>query len=248
MYINYIAYCLWHKVYLRRYGRQTCLVLFTRSSIFPTPESRIPFCIRLFSQARRRKDTSSTLISAGGHLNSENSPVPLKYATVLGQISVQCRESTERCNQVISQSALSARNITIILHCIFESALVWKLSEKKNLRIKSTFFFFFLCRLEIHKPRKMLLCIVMSTVQLRNQDTKTEHVLHVWTLWEDIFTIATPAGTQTFPHWETIYMRILWEGVCSCFKFTETHAHSYRRETVFMWTLWKVIHSVFRLD
>ena len=62
------------------------------------------FCealIRLFSQARRRKD--SPLISAGGRLNSENSPVLLKYATVLGQINVQCRESTER---VISQSAL----------------------------------------------------------------------------------------------------------------------------------------------
>ena len=56
---------------------------------------------RLFSQARRRKD--SPLITAGGRLNSENSPVPLKYATVLGQINVQCRESTER---VISQSAL----------------------------------------------------------------------------------------------------------------------------------------------
>ena len=56
---------------------------------------------RLFSQARRRKD--SPLISAGGRLNSENSPVPLKYATLLGQINVRCRESTER---VISQSAL----------------------------------------------------------------------------------------------------------------------------------------------
>ena len=56
---------------------------------------------RLFSQARRRKD--SPLISAGGRLNSENSPVPLKYATLLGQINVRCRESTEG---LISQSAL----------------------------------------------------------------------------------------------------------------------------------------------
>ena len=65
------------------------------------------FCealIRLFSQARQRKDTttSSPLISAGDRLNSENSPVLLKYATVLGQISLRCRESTERCNQPIS--------------------------------------------------------------------------------------------------------------------------------------------------
>ena len=48
---------------------------------------------RLFSQARQKKD--STLISAGGRLKSENSPVPLKYTTLLGQINVRCRESTE---------------------------------------------------------------------------------------------------------------------------------------------------------
>ena len=47
----------------------------------------------LFSQAWRRKD--SPLISAGSRLNSKNSPVPLKYATLLGQINVRCRESTE---------------------------------------------------------------------------------------------------------------------------------------------------------
>ena len=57
--------------------------------------------ISLFSQAQRRKD--SPLISAGGRLNSENSPVPLKYATLLGQINVRCRESME---QIISQSTL----------------------------------------------------------------------------------------------------------------------------------------------
>ena len=35
------------KVYFRRYGRQTYVVFFTRSSICPTQESHIPFCIKL---------------------------------------------------------------------------------------------------------------------------------------------------------------------------------------------------------
>ena len=49
-----------HKVYLRRYGRPTCAVIFTRSSICRTQAMQILFCI---DKARKRSFTEVALNS-----------------------------------------------------------------------------------------------------------------------------------------------------------------------------------------
>ena len=60
VYIHILFSHLWHKVYLRRYGRLTCAMFFTPSSIFPIKISRTLFCI---DKARKRSFTEVLLNS-----------------------------------------------------------------------------------------------------------------------------------------------------------------------------------------